>query len=172
MGTATDNPGTPDAARLNTFVGQMLGDVGATLNAALVAVGDRLGLYKALAEAGPLNAGMLARRTGTAERYVREWLAAQAASGYVSYDPETNSFRLEPEQAMVFAEEGSPVFLAGFSGIAEAMFRAIPKITDAFRSGRGVGWHEHHRCLFCGTERFFRTSYQHHLVDEWLPAMA
>ena len=160
-----------DQEKLNAFVGRMLGDTGATLSAALIIVGDKLGLYKTLAEAGPMDPTTLARRTGTAERYVREWLAAQAASGYVTYDPSSEKFHLEPEQAMVFAEESSPVFLAGFFEIAEATFRAVPKIVDGFRSGRGVGWHEHHRCLFCGTERFFRTSYLHHLVGEWLPAL-
>jgi SAM-dependent methyltransferase len=160
-----------DENRLNSFLGQMLGDMGAALNAALVAVGDRLGLYKALAEFGPMDAAALAQRTGTAERYVREWLAAQAASRYVTYDAGTSTFRLEPEQVMVFADETSPAFLVGFFDITEAAFRAIPRITDAFRSGRGVGWHEHHRCLFCGTERFFRTSYRHHLLSEWLPAL-
>ena len=165
------SPPAPDDAKLNTFVARMLGDMGATLSAALVVVGDKLGLYKALADAGPMNAATLARRTGTHERYVREWLAAQAASGYVAYDDSAETFRLEPEQAMVFANEGSPAFLAGFFEIAEAAFRAVPKVVDGFRSGRGVGWHEHHRCLFCGTERFFRTSYLHHLVGEWLPAL-
>ena len=164
-------PVSIDTEKLNAFVGRMLGDMGATLSAALVVVGDKLGLYKALAEAGPMDAATLARRTGTAERYVREWLAAQAASGYVAYDASTEKFQLEPEQAMVFADEGSPAFLAGFFEIAEATFRAVPKIVDGFRSGRGVGWHEHHRCLFCGTERFFRTSYLHHLIGEWLPAL-
>ena len=161
----------PDPDRLNAFLGRMLGDMGATLNAALVVVGDRLGLYKAMETAGPMDAAALARRTGTTERYVREWLAAQAASGYVTHDAATGQFHLEPEQAMVFAQEGSPAFMAGFFEIAEAVFRAVPRVTDAFRSGKGVGWHEHHRCLFCGTERFFRTSYNHHLVPEWLPAL-
>ena len=161
----------PDPDRLNAFLGRMLGDMGATLNAALVVVGDRLGLYKAMEAAGPMDAAALASRTGTTERYVREWLAAQAASGYVTHDATTGQFHLEPEQAMVFAQEGSPAFMAGFFEIAEAVFRAVPRVTDAFRSGKGVGWHEHHRCLFCGTERFFRTSYNHHLVPEWLPAL-
>ena len=158
-------------ARLNSFVGRMLGDMGATLSAALVIVGDRLGLYKALADGGPMTAATLARATGTAERNVREWLAAQAASDYVTYDADTGLFRLEPEQAMVFAQEGGPAFLAGFFEVAEAAFRATSRVEQAFRNGRGVGWHEHHRCLFCGTERFFRTSYRHHLVSEWLPAL-
>jgi SAM-dependent methyltransferase len=161
----------PDPDRLNAFLGRMLGDMGATLNAALVVVGDRLGLYKAMEAAGPMDAPTLARRTGTTERYVREWLAAQAASGYVTHDAATERFHLAPEQAMVFAQEGSPAFMAGFFEIAEAVFRSVPRVTDAFRSGRGVGWHEHHRCLFCGTERFFRTTYNHHLVPEWLPAL-
>ena len=160
-----------DETRLNSFLGRMVGDMGATMSAALVIVGDKLGLYKAMAEAGPMDPAELARRTGTTERCVREWLAAQAASGYVAYEASTGTFHLEPEQAMVFAEEGSPAFLAGFFEVAEASFRAVPKVIDAFRSGRGVGWHEHHRCLFCGTERFFRTSYSHHLVGEWLPAL-
>src|SRR5712691_2180564 len=149
----------------------MLGDMSATMNAALVLVGDRLGLYKALSEAGPLDPAGLAQRTGTNERYVREWLSAQAATGYVSYNASSKRFSLAPEQAMVFADETSPVFLAGFFDLAAAAFRDEPKITAAFKSGRGVGWHEHHSCLFCGTERFFRTSYNHHLVGEWLPAL-
>ena len=171
MNDTQQTPVAIDENRLNAFVGQMLGAMGATLNAALVVVGDRLGLYKALAAAGPMTMAELARHTNTAERYIREWLSAQAASGYVSYDAATERFHLEPEQAMVFAEEGSPAFLAGFFDIAEATFRGIPKIAEAFRSGRGVGWHEQHRCLFCGTERFFRTTYNHHLVSEWLPAL-
>ena len=140
-----------DQERLNSFLGRMLGDMGATLSAALVVVGDRLGLYKALADGGAMTAEALARRTSTAERLVREWLAAQAASGYVAHDAATGTFRLEPEQALVFAQEGSPAFLAGFFEIAEAAFRATPRVEQAFRTGRGVGWHEHHRCLFCGT---------------------
>jgi SAM-dependent methyltransferase len=166
-----DAPVVVNEARLNDFLGRMVGNMGATLSAALVAVGDRLGLYKAMAGAGPIDAATLAQRTGTTERLVREWLAAQAAAGYVAYDATTERFCLEPEQAMVFANDESPAFLAGFFEIAEATFRSVPKIVDAFRSGRGLGWHEHHRCLFCGTERFFRTSYNHHLVAEWLPAL-
>jgi SAM-dependent methyltransferase len=160
-----------DEGRLNAFVGHMLGDMGAAMTASLVLVGDKLGLYKALAEAGPVTSAELAAQTGTNERMVREWLAAQAASGYVAYDTEAELYSLSPEQAMVFADEGSPVFLAGFYDIAAAAIRGEDRVIEAFRTGNGVGWHEQHRCLFCGTERFFRTSYKHHLLQEWLPAL-
>ncbi|WP_029355456.1 methyltransferase domain-containing protein [Bosea sp. 117] len=156
--------------RLDRFLGAMVADMGAAMSAALVVVGDRLGLYKALAK-GPATSAELAERTGTAERYIREWLSAQAAAGYVAYRPEDKRFALEPEQALVFADEDSPAFLAGFGDIVEAVFHDEPKVTAAFKSGHGVGWHERDRCLFCGTERFFRTSYKHHLVQEWLPAL-
>jgi SAM-dependent methyltransferase len=162
---------TVDEGRLNAFVGHMLGDMGAAMTASLVLVGDKLGLYKALAEAGPTTSAGLAALTGTNERMVREWLAAQAASGYVDYDAEAELYSLSPEQAMVFADEASPVFLAGFYDIAAAAIRGEDRVIEAFRTGKGLGWHEQHRCLFCGTERFFRTSYKHHLLQEWLPAL-
>jgi 2-polyprenyl-3-methyl-5-hydroxy-6-metoxy-1,4-benzoquinol methylase len=160
-----------DPAKLEAFMGRMLNDMGAAMSGALILVGDKLGLYRAMAEAGPVGSYELARRTDTNERYVREWLAAQAASGYVIYDPETKRYFLEPEQAAVLADESSPAFMAGAFDVTASVYRDEPKITAAFRSGRGVGWHEHHQCLFCGTERFFRTSYNHHLVSEWLPAL-
>ncbi len=124
-----------------------------------------------LAGAGWTSSQELAQRTGTAERYVCEWLAAQAASGYIAYEPESGRYALEPEQAIVLADEDSPAFLAGLFDVAAAAFRAEDKILSAFRSGRGVGWHEQDRCLFCARERFFRTGYRHHLVGEWLPAL-
>jgi len=161
----------PDEARLNAFVGRMLGDMGATMNAATALVGDKLGLYRAMAAAGPLTSAELATRTGTVERMVREWLAAQAASGYVEYDPISHRYVLPPEQAMVLADEDSPVFLAGFFDIAAAAFRGEAKVSAAFKSGKGVGWHEQDVCLFCGTRRFFRTSYLHQLVGSWIPAL-
>jgi SAM-dependent methyltransferase len=161
----------PDEAKLNAFVGRMLGDMGATMNAATALIGDKLGLYKAMAAAGPLTSAELAARTGTVERMVREWLAAQAASGYVEYDPTSHRYLLPPEQAMVLAEEDSPVFLAGFFDIAAAAFRGEAKVSAAFKSGKGVGWHEQDVCLFCGTRRFFRTSYLHQLVGSWIPAL-
>jgi SAM-dependent methyltransferase len=161
----------PDEAKLNAFVGRMLGDMGATMNASTALIGDKLGLYKAMAAAGPLTSAELAARTGTVERMVREWLAAQAASGYVEYDPGSHRYVLPPEQAMVLADEDSPVFLAGFFDIAAAAFRGEAKVSAAFKSGKGVGWHEQDVCLFCGTRRFFRTSYLHQLVGSWIPAL-
>ncbi|MBN9461604.1 MAG: methyltransferase domain-containing protein [Burkholderiales bacterium] len=157
--------------RLNAFVGKMLDDIGAAMNASLLVVGDRLGLYKALAEGGSMTSAELAATTGTAERYVREWLAAQAASGYVAYDTASGKFTMQPEQAAVFADEDSPVFLAAVGDLVAATLRDEPRITEAFRTGRGVGWDKRNECLFCGTARFFRTSYKHHLVQEWLPAL-
>jgi SAM-dependent methyltransferase len=160
-----------DEAKLHEFMGKMLGDMGAAMNAALVLLGDELGLWKALAGAGPLTADQLAEKTGTYSRYVREWLSAQAASGYVTYDAATETFTLPPEQALVFAHENSPVFCSGaFESIRSVMLDE-PKIRDAFKSGAGVGWHEHSPQLFSGTRRFFRPSYITNLVSSWLPAL-
>ena len=158
-------------AKLDEFVGKILNDMGAVATGAMVLIGDKLGLYKALAEGGPLAPADLATRTGTTERYVREWLAAQAAAGYVQYRPETGAYTMTAEQAMVLADETSPAFMAGGFEVFAAMFKDEPKVSEAFRSGRGVGWHEHSPCLFRGTERFFRTGYAAHLVKEWLPAL-
>src|SRR5262245_3683282 len=160
-----------DPAKLNEFMGKMLTEMGAAATAALVVIGDKLGLYKALADAGPLTPAELAKRTKTTERYVREWLAAQAAAGYVEFQSDTEQYSMTPEQAMVFANEDSPVFVAGAFDLIASMFKDEPKITDAFRSGRGVGWHEHSPCLFRGTERFFRVGYAANLVSSWLPAL-
>ena len=161
-----------DQARLDEFVGKMLNDMGAVATGAMVLIGDKLGLYKALAEGGALAPAELAARTGTAERYIREWLAAQAAAGYVQYRPETGTYAMTVEQSMVLADDTSPAFMAGGFEVFASMFRDEPKISEAFRSGRGVGWHEHSPCLFRGTDRFFRTGYAAHLVQEWLPALA
>jgi len=161
----------PDPATLEGYMGKMVGDMGAALSAALVLLGDELGLYKALAELGPAMPSELAEKVGAAERYVREWLSAQAAADYVSYDRQTGRFYLTPEQAMVFADEDSPTFMAGGFDLIAAMFRDEPKIAEAFRTGRGVGWHEHDACLFRGTERFFRPGYNANLVTSWIPAL-
>jgi SAM-dependent methyltransferase len=160
-----------DQAKLDAFMGKMLNDMGATATAALVLVGDKLGLYKALAEMGPATPKALAERTGTAERYVREWLSAQAAAGYVLYHAENGTYSMTPEQAVALADESSPAFVAGAFDVLSAMFQDEPKITAAFKSGKGVGWHEHSPCLFRGTERFFRPGYAANLVQNWLPAL-
>ena len=134
--------------KLHDFVMKAVGEMGAAMNAALIVVGDKLGLYKAMAGGGPMTSEEVAKKTGTLERYVREWLSAQAAGGFVDYDPANQRFTLPPEQAFALANEESPVFLPGFFYIVEAVMRDEPKLTEAFRTGKGVGWHEHDACLF------------------------
>lgn len=162
----------PDPAKLEALMGKMVGDMGAAISAPLIVLGDKLGLYKALSQSGPLDADGLAKKTGTTERYVREWLNAQAAAGYVQYDAAAGKYSMTPEQAAVFADENSPTFVAGAYDVVASMFKDEPKITEAFKSGKGVGWHEHSPCLFKGTERFFRPGYVANLVPNWLPALA
>jgi len=157
--------------KLNAFMGKMVGDLGAAMNASLMLIGDKLGLYRTLSEKGPMSSSELAQATGTAERYIREWLSAQAASGYVDYDPKTGKFSMQPEQALALANDESPVFVGGIGGVVASTFLDEPKISEAFKSGKGVGWNRRSECLFCGTARFFRTGYKHHLVQEWLPAL-
>lgn len=160
-----------DEAKLHEFMGKMVGDMGAAIGTALVLIGDKLGLYKALATFGPLTSHQLAERTGSAERYVREWLSAQAASGYVEYHPEGNTFSMTPEQAAVFADEDSPVHACGgFYSIA-SVIADEPKLTEAFRTGSGVAWGDRHPCLFCGTAKFFRPGYKAHLLSSWIPSL-
>lgn len=160
-----------DEQQLHTLLGRVVVDFGAVSTAPLVLIGDRLALYRVLAEFGPLTSGALAQRTSTHERYVREWLNAQAASGYVTYDADTGQYRLTPEQALAFAHEGSPAFMVGAFQVALAAGRSLDALTDAFRTGEGIGWHEHDHELFHGIERFFRPSYAAHLVHEWIPAL-
>jgi SAM-dependent methyltransferase len=162
---------TIDQARLDEFLGRFVGDLGAALSAALVVIGDRLGLYRAMGDCQPVTAKELAARTGTDARYVREWLSNQAAGGYVNYDPAEGTFSLSPEQALALAQEGSPAFVPGAFQVATALIKDEPKITDAFRSGAGVGWHEHNHDLFAGTERFFRPGYSANLVSSWIPSL-
>lgn len=162
---------TIDQAKLDEFMGRAVGDLGAAVSGVMVYLGDRLGLYKAMAGAGSLTPAALAERTGTDERYVREWLDNQAAGGYVTYDPATRSYELPPEQALALADEDSPAFLpGGFYGIA-SMWVDAETFVEAFRTGRGVGWHEHDPRLFVGTERFFRPGYKNFLVSDWIPAL-
>ena len=159
-----------DPDKVHEFVNKAVGDLGAAVGAALVVIGDKLGLYKGLKE-GPATSEELARRTGTAERYVREWLAAQAAAGYVSYDAKEGRYFLTEEQAECLTNEESPAcVVGGFQAMVAAM-RTSPKVMDAFRTGKGVGWHEHEPDLFRGTERFFRPGYNANLVSSWIPAL-
>jgi len=160
-----------DQAKLEKFMGQALGELGAGMNAALVIIGDKLGLYKAMAGAGPMTSAELAQKTGTTERYVREWLSAQAAGGFVTYDAATRRFTLPDEQAFALAVEDSPAYLPGAYQVIAAVVKDEPRITEAFRTGAGVGWHEHCADLFQGTERFFRPSYAANLVGSWIPAL-
>jgi SAM-dependent methyltransferase len=158
-------------AKLQEFMMKAVIEMGAAMNVPLVVIGDKLGLYKAMAGAGPVTSAELAAKTGTTERYVREWLSAQAAGGFISYEAAADRYTLAPEQALALADETSPVFLPGFFQVMEATIKSIPKITEAFRSGSGVGWHEHDHELFVGTERFFRPNYRGHLITEWIPAL-
>lgn len=157
--------------RLHEFLGRALVDFGATFNAALIRIGDKLGLYKALASGGPQTAAELAKRTGTSERYVREWLSTQAAGGYVTYDAPNSKFFLTEEQAFAMADENSPCFMPGAFQVALAATRAEEQLADRFKTGQGLGWHEHHHELFVGTERFFRPGYAANLISAWIPAL-
>jgi 2-polyprenyl-3-methyl-5-hydroxy-6-metoxy-1,4-benzoquinol methylase len=160
-----------DQAKLDAFVGRFLGDLGTAMHLPTVLVGDRLGLYRAMADGEPVTPAALAERTGTAERYVTEWLAAQAAAGYVDYDAADGSFRLPPEHAALLIDQGAPVFIPGAFQLAASSVKDEPQITEAFRTGEGVAWHDHHPDLFVGCERFFRPGYAAHLTAEWLPAL-
>ncbi|HEV7734610.1 MAG TPA: class I SAM-dependent methyltransferase [Candidatus Binatia bacterium] len=158
-------------ADVGKFVEKALGDLGAALTASMVVIGDRLGLYRAMAADGAVTPAELAKRTDTVERYVREWLNAQAAAGYVTYDPATKRYTLPEAHAVSLTDENSPAcMLGGFQAMTAAM-RATPKIIDRFRSGDGLGWHEHDPDLFIGTERFFRPGYNANLVSSWIPAL-
>jgi hypothetical protein len=159
-----------DMDKLNAFMGRFVGDLGATVNAGMVVIGERLGLYKALSER-PMTSDELAKVTGTDERYVREWLAAQAASGYVDYDAKTQRFALDDEQTMALAVEDSPAYVPGAFELALGALQAVPRIGDAFRSGAGMGWHEHEEGVFHGCEKFFRPGYIANLVSAWIPAL-
>jgi SAM-dependent methyltransferase len=167
----SDVTATLDDAKVGAVISQVVGELGATLNAALVVIGDRLGLYRAMDGAGALTAGELAERTATSERYVREWLNAQAAGGYVEYDPAEHRYTLPPEHAVALADEDSPYFMPGAFQLMTASVRDEPRITEAFRSGAGVGWHEHSHGVFEGCERFFRPGYAANLVASWIPAL-
>jgi SAM-dependent methyltransferase len=160
-----------DEARLEAFMGQAVTDMGAIISAPLFVIGEKLGLYKAMAGTGPLTSQEVADRAGAAERYVREWLRNQAAGGYVSYDPESDRYTLPDEHALALADEESPFYILGVYDSIASLYADEDKILEAFRSGEGMGWHEHDHRLFRGTERFFRPGYKAHLVAEWIPAL-
>ena len=170
MATVEEQPAV-DGDKLMGFVFRAVDEVGATLNTALVVMGDRLGLYRALAGVGPLTPAELAERTGTAERYVREWLNAQAAGGYVDYEPDTGHYTLPAEHAVALTDESSPAYLPGFFQIALGTVHDSPRITEAAKTGAGIGWHEHAHDVHEGCERFFRPGYNANLVPIWLPAL-
>jgi 2-polyprenyl-3-methyl-5-hydroxy-6-metoxy-1,4-benzoquinol methylase len=157
--------------KLNELLGKAVVDFGATFHAALVRIGDKLGLYKALAAGGAQTPAELAKRTGTTERYVREWLCNQAAGGYVTYDAKSGKFSLSEEQAFTLADENSPAFLPGMFQVALAAVKAEEQLSERFKTGKGFGWHEHHPELFVGTERFFRPGYAANLINSWIPAL-
>jgi SAM-dependent methyltransferase len=159
-----------DQARLDAFLGKAVGDLGAAIGAVLISIGDELGLYRELAKS-PLTASELASRTGTHERYVREWLGAQAAGGYVDYDAAADRYSLNPEQALCLADPESPVDLPGAYAIVQDLFHVRERALQNFRTGQGMEWGEHHPCLFHGTERFFRASYNANLLTAWLPVL-
>jgi ubiquinone/menaquinone biosynthesis C-methylase UbiE len=166
MATQAMTPGF-DEAKLNSFMEKVVGDMGAAMHAALIVIGDKLGLFRSMAGAGPLTPAELAAKTQTSERYVREWLNANAASGFVTYDSATNRYTLPAEQAFALTTMDIP----GAFHIISACFKDEPKITQAFRTGEGVGWHEHDANLFFGTERFFRPNYAANLMANWIPAL-
>ncbi|MGZ8738200.1 MAG: class I SAM-dependent methyltransferase [Nocardioides sp.] len=170
--TTTDHHAPPiDETRLMDFVFRAVDEVGATLNCALVVMGDRLGFYRELADHGPLAAPELARQTGTGEKYAREWLNAQAAGGYLTYDPETGLYTLPPEHAVALTDESSPAFLPGFFQIAFGTVRDADRVFELARDGDGLSWGAHNSDVHDGCERFFRPGYAAHLVEEWLPSL-
>ena len=157
--------------KLNELLGKVVTEMGAAANGPLVTIGDKLGLYKTLSESGAMSSQQLADATGTAERYVREWASAQAASGYIEYNPSSETFSMSPEQAAVFGNAKSPVFMTGAFYAITSVYHDEPKIEKAFKTGEGVSWGDHNSCLFCGTEKFFSPSYEGNLISSWLPAM-
>jgi SAM-dependent methyltransferase len=159
-----------DMDRLNSFVGKFVNDLGAAVHAGMVVIGEKTGLYKAMVDS-PSTPAELAKRTGTDERYVGEWLASQAAGGYVDYDRTTEKYSLSPEQAFTLANEQSPAYLPGAFELALGSLAAVPRIAESFKTGAGMGWHEHADGVYHGCEKFFRPGYAANLVSSWIPAL-
>lgn len=158
-------------SKLHDLLGKVVTEMGAAANGPLVIIGDKLGLYKALAESGAMTSTTLANTTNTSERYVREWASAQAASGYINYNASDKTFSMTPEQAAVFGNAKSPVFMTGAFYAITSVYHDAPKIEEAFKTGEGVSWGDHNSCLFCGTEKFFSPSYEGNLINGWLPSL-
>ncbi len=167
---STAQASVPDMNQLNAFIGQFVADLGAAAHTGMVVIGERLGLYKALAET-PMTSTQLAAKTKTDERYLREWLSSQAAGGYVTYDEKADKFSLNAVQAFTLANEESPAYLPGAFELTLGSLAAVPRITESFRTGAGMGWHEHAEGVFHGCEKFFRPGYAANLVSSWIPAM-
>ncbi len=157
--------------KLNDLLGKVVTEMGAAANGPLITIGDKLGLYKTLSTSGQLTSQELATKTNTAERYIREWLSAQAASGYVNYNSMNKKFSMTPEQTAVFGNDKSPVFMTGAFYAISSLYFDESKIEEAFKTGDGVSWGDHNTCLFCGTEKFFSPSYEGNLITNWLPAL-
>jgi SAM-dependent methyltransferase len=162
---------TPDMTKLNAFIGQFVTDLGAAVHTGMVVIGEKLGLYKALA-GGPMSSSQLAAKTQTDERYLREWLASQAAGGYITYDEKNDQYSLNAEQAFTLTMEDSPAYLPGAFELALGSLAAVPRIAESFRTGAGMGWHEHADGVFHGCEKFFRPGYAANLVSSWIPALS
>ena len=160
-----------DENKLNSLVGQFLQDLGGAFSVPLVQIGEHLGLYEALNDAGPSTVTEIAQSTGVAERYMREWLSAQAASNYISYDVDTEKFWMTPEQALLLADRDSPFYLAPAFGVAATFQQNEPQVREAFKTGAGIPWGEQTQCLSCAVAKFFRPGYQNNLVQSWLPAL-
>ena len=170
--SSAENTRPIDEDKLHAFLGQVVGDLGASLSSVLAYIGQKLGLYKALADSGPLSPSELAERTITIERYVREWCINQAAGGYIQYDAASGRYSLSPEQRVALTDEQSPYYVGGGFYVVKAMSRAEPRISEAFKTGGGMLWGEHDADLFVGTERFFRPGYTAHLVNDWIPSLS
>ena len=171
MSDETNGSATLNEEALNQLVGGLLQDLGGAFSVPLVQIGEALGIYQSLEASGPVTSVELAGKTGLHERYLREWLSAQAASKYVSFDPDTGKFFMTPEQAFIFANQDSPFYLAPAFASAAAFSENLPKVREGFRTGEGVAWGDQSQCLSCAVARFFRPGYKNHLVQAWLPAL-
>jgi len=160
-----------DPEKLNALAGKFLNDMGAAITGPSILIGEQLGWYKALAENGPSTSEELAKKSGAHERYLREWLAGQAAAGYVEYDPSSKRYSMTPEQAFAMTNEDSPLYIPGAFYTVASVYKDQRKIAEAIRTGQGMGWHEHHVDLFMGTKKFFRPGYLANLVSSWLPSL-